>query len=55
MVAAISQIETTTYISNRRAQKVHVVGPHLLDGSLPYEARDANTRNHTSPASVPLR
>ena len=25
------------YVSNHRAQRLHVIGPHLLDGSLPYD------------------
>ena len=25
------------YVSNSRAQRVHVIGPHLLDSSLPYD------------------
>lgn len=25
------------YVSNNRAQRLHVIGPHLLDSSLPYD------------------
>ena len=37
MSAIILQPEKTAFISNRRAHKVHVIGPHLLDCSLPYD------------------
>ena len=37
MQTTISQFDAARHVSNGRAQKVYVIGPHLLDCSLPYD------------------